>query len=165
MPATTWVHYATSCNTQCSVPEDGKNNCPKHVELTGIINKSLWLHLVGCLYYFYQWRMVKQISDRKHKLDTCSSFCEHPTSDAIIKILSGPFSHACPVKLLQAFWPLSATKNCLMTSNWRVWILRINPNMSSYFPSLPYIHKHFRSNSFNVKIKPAMAHPWIYLTT
>jgi len=32
------VHYTTSCNTQPSAPEDGQNNCPKHVELTGIIN-------------------------------------------------------------------------------------------------------------------------------
>ena len=31
----------------------GKNTCPKHVELTGIINKPLLLHLVGCLYYLY----------------------------------------------------------------------------------------------------------------
>ena len=52
-PATSWVHYTTSCNTQSSVPEDGQNNCPKHVELTGIINKPLLLHLVGCLYYLY----------------------------------------------------------------------------------------------------------------
>ena len=52
-PATSSVHYNTSCNTQSSVPEDGKNNFPKHVELTGIINKSLLLHLVGCLYYLY----------------------------------------------------------------------------------------------------------------
>ena len=37
--------------TQSSVPEYGQNNCPKHVELTGIINKPLLLHLVGCLYY------------------------------------------------------------------------------------------------------------------
>ena len=37
-PATSWVHYTTSCNTQSSAPEDGQNNCPKHVELTGIIN-------------------------------------------------------------------------------------------------------------------------------
>ena len=37
-----------------SAPEDGQNNCPKHVELTGIINKPLLLHLVGCLYYLYQ---------------------------------------------------------------------------------------------------------------
>ena len=42
------------CNTQSSAPEDGQNNCPKHVELTGIINKPLLLHLVGCLYYLYQ---------------------------------------------------------------------------------------------------------------
>ena len=41
-----WVHYTTSCNTQSSTPEDGQNNCPKHVELTGIINKPLLLHLV-----------------------------------------------------------------------------------------------------------------------
>jgi len=25
----------------------------KHVELTGIINKPLFLHLVACLYYLY----------------------------------------------------------------------------------------------------------------
>ena len=37
-----------------SAPEDGQNNFPKHVELTGIINKALLLHLVCCLYYLYQ---------------------------------------------------------------------------------------------------------------
>jgi len=47
------VHYTTSCNTQSSTPEDGQNNCPKHVELTGLINKPLLLHLVGCLYHLY----------------------------------------------------------------------------------------------------------------
>jgi len=47
------VHYTTSCNTQSSAPEDGKNYCPKHVELIGIINKLLLLHLVGCLYYLH----------------------------------------------------------------------------------------------------------------
>ena len=52
-PATSWVHYTTSCNTQFSAPEDGQSNYPKHVELTGIINKPLLLHLVGCLYYLY----------------------------------------------------------------------------------------------------------------
>jgi hypothetical protein len=62
-PATSWVHYTTSCNTQSSAPEVGQNNCPKHVELTGIINKPLLLHLVGCLYYLYQWCTVRQISD------------------------------------------------------------------------------------------------------
>jgi len=31
--------------------EDGRNYRPKHVEMIGIINKPLLLHLVGCLYY------------------------------------------------------------------------------------------------------------------
>ena len=39
--------------TQSSAPEDGQNNFPKLVELTGIINKPLLLHLDG-LYYLYQ---------------------------------------------------------------------------------------------------------------
>ena len=39
--------------TMLPAPEDGQNNCPKHVELVGIINKPLLLHLVGCLYYLY----------------------------------------------------------------------------------------------------------------
>ena len=64
-PATSWVHYTTSCNTESSAPEDGKNNFPKHVELTGIITKPLLLNLVGCLYYLYQWCTVKQISDNE----------------------------------------------------------------------------------------------------
>ena len=52
-PATSSVLYNTSCNTQSSAPEDRQNNCAKHVELTGIINKSLLLYLVCCLYYLY----------------------------------------------------------------------------------------------------------------
>ena len=47
---------------QSSAPADGQNNCPKHVELTGIINKPLLLDLVGRVYYLYQWCTVKQIS-------------------------------------------------------------------------------------------------------
>jgi len=47
------VHYTTRCNTQSSAPEYGQNNCPKLVELIGIINKPLLLHLVGCLHYLY----------------------------------------------------------------------------------------------------------------
>ena len=86
---------------------------------------------------------------RKHKLDTCFSFCDYPNSDAIMKILSGTFSHACPDKLLQAFWPLSATKNCLMASKWRVWIPKNTPNMSNCFLSLSYRHKIFHFSSFN----------------
>jgi hypothetical protein len=43
------VRYTTICSTQSSVPVVGQNNCPKQVELTGIINKPLLLHLVGLL--------------------------------------------------------------------------------------------------------------------
>ena len=64
-PVTSWVHYTTSCNTQSSASKDGQNNCPKHVELTGIINKPLLLHLVGCLYYLNQWCTAKKISDNE----------------------------------------------------------------------------------------------------
>ena len=31
------VHYTTSCSAQSSAPEDGQNNCPKHVEMFGIM--------------------------------------------------------------------------------------------------------------------------------
>ena len=50
-PATSWVHYTTNYNTQSSAPEDGRDHRPKHLELVGIINKPLLLHLVGCLYH------------------------------------------------------------------------------------------------------------------
>ena len=50
---TSWVHYTTSCSTHSSAHEDGQNNFPKHVELTGIINKPILSHLVGCVYYLY----------------------------------------------------------------------------------------------------------------
>ena len=46
------VHYTTSCNTQSSAPEDGRDQRPKHFELIGIINKLLLLHLVG-VYIIY----------------------------------------------------------------------------------------------------------------
>ena len=47
LPATgNIVRCTTSCNTQSSAPKDGQNNFPKHVELTGIINKPLFLRLV-----------------------------------------------------------------------------------------------------------------------
>ena len=44
-PALQWLHYTTSCNTQSIAPEDGHDHRPKHVELIGIINKPLLLHL------------------------------------------------------------------------------------------------------------------------
>ena len=56
------MHYTTSCNTQSSALEDGRDHGPKHVEQIGIINKPLLLHLVDCLYYVYQGCTVKQTS-------------------------------------------------------------------------------------------------------
>ena len=47
-------HYTTSCNTQSNAHEDGRDHRQKHVELIGIINKPLLLHLVYCLHYLYQ---------------------------------------------------------------------------------------------------------------
>ena len=47
------MRYSLWCNAQSSAPENGQNNSPKLVELTGIINRPLLLHLVGCLYYLY----------------------------------------------------------------------------------------------------------------
>ena len=46
-------HIVGALYHKSSAPEDGQNNYPKNVELTGIINKPLLLHLVGCLYYLY----------------------------------------------------------------------------------------------------------------
>jgi hypothetical protein len=48
------IQQAVTHNTQSSAPENRQNNRPKDVELTGIINKSLLLHLVGCLHYLHQ---------------------------------------------------------------------------------------------------------------
>ena len=52
-PATSWVYYTTNSNTQSGAPEDGQNNLPKQVELIGIVNNPVLMHLVGCLYYLY----------------------------------------------------------------------------------------------------------------
>jgi len=60
-PATSSVHYTTGCNTQSNAPEDGQNNCPKHVELTGIIIivAPSWLSILLMLHYIF-FRLAKQ---------------------------------------------------------------------------------------------------------
>ena len=76
------VHYTTSCNTQSSVPEDGRDHRPKHVELIGIINKPLLLHLVGV--YIILSMMHARSSKyqtvslvvKEHKLVKCANFSE-----------------------------------------------------------------------------------------
>ena len=60
LDATSLVRYTTSCNTQSSAPEDGKNNCPKYVELTGIIIvASSWLSILFIFHYIF-FRLAKQ---------------------------------------------------------------------------------------------------------
>jgi len=62
-PVMHWVHYTTSCNTQSSASEDGRNYRPKHVELIGIINKPLlciWL----VVYIIY----IKDVRSTKHQI-------------------------------------------------------------------------------------------------
>jgi hypothetical protein len=62
------IECIPSCIAKSNAPEDGQNSCPKHVELIGIINRQLLLHLVGCLpYYLYQRCTVKQISHSDDK--------------------------------------------------------------------------------------------------
>ena len=48
----------------------GRNNCPKPVELTGIINKPLLLRLVGCIIYINDAR-----SSKYHMLN--GTYCIH----------------------------------------------------------------------------------------
>ena len=87
-PATFWVHYTTSCNTQSSVPVDGRNYRPKRVELIGIINKPLLLYLVGCLYYLYQLCTVKQTSN----VYTCISWLYYTSSNTPLMHGYGTYS-------------------------------------------------------------------------
>ena len=47
------IMHPRCCRPVAGAPEDGRNYRPKHVELIGIINEPLFLHLVGCLYYLY----------------------------------------------------------------------------------------------------------------
>ena len=70
--ATSWVLYTTSCNTQSSVPEDQRDHRPKHVELIGIINKPLLLHVAG-VYIIYindawsnKYRIYINVLERGH---------------------------------------------------------------------------------------------------
>ena len=56
------VYYTTSCNTQSSAPEDERDQRPKHVELIGIINKPLLLHLVSYLHHLSSYMFRPSLS-------------------------------------------------------------------------------------------------------
>ena len=61
------AHCTTSCNTQSSAPEDGRDQRPKHIELIGIINKLLLLHLVG-VYIIYTCGNLKNLCNLLRKV-------------------------------------------------------------------------------------------------
>jgi hypothetical protein len=63
------VHYTTSCNTQPSAPEDESDHRPKHVELIGIINKPLLLHLVGVYIIYTRTRFGSDLRRCSRKLN------------------------------------------------------------------------------------------------
>jgi hypothetical protein len=62
-PATSWVRYTTSCKHSLVLLKMGEIIARNMSSWLRIFNKSLSLHLVGCLYYLFQWCMVKQISN------------------------------------------------------------------------------------------------------
>jgi len=63
------VLYTTSCNTQPSAPEDGRDQRPEHVELIRIINKPLLLHLVGVYIVYINDAQLRKYQNRL-KIDT-----------------------------------------------------------------------------------------------
>ena len=83
-PATSWIHYTTSCN------------CPKHVELTGIINKPLLLHLVGCLYYLYFIIFFLRLAKQSHSSTECRVF--HNVTFLLRKIFTFYINDVLPFK-------------------------------------------------------------------
>ena len=83
------MQYTTSCNTQSSAPEDGRDHRPKHVELIGIINKLLLSHLVG-VYIIY----VNDARSNKYQILLGSLF------DCFLKMENQDFAQAiCSLSL------------------------------------------------------------------
>ena len=71
-PATSGVHYTTSCNTQSSAPEDVWAQHLKHVQMIGIINKLLLLHLLR-VYIIY----INDLRSNKYQRKTCFGAISH----------------------------------------------------------------------------------------
>ena len=69
--------------SQLSAPEDGRDQRPKHVELIGIINKLLLLHLVG-VYIIY----INDARSNKYQIleTSCIRNKINPISSVEIKI-------------------------------------------------------------------------------
>ena len=99
-PATSWVHYTTSCNTQSNEPEDGRDQRPKHVELIGI-NKPLLLHLVGVyIIYIYDARSNKHQRLFSFLRHTVEQLVKGSIPDGVIGIF-----HFIDIIFMAAIWP------------------------------------------------------------
>jgi hypothetical protein len=86
-----WYNAPTSCNTQSSAPEDGRNHHQKHVELIEIINKPLLLHLVSCVYYWSSCSASVTLIRFKLKLNVLDRFSKNTHISNFMKIcLVGP---------------------------------------------------------------------------
>ena len=92
-PATSWVHYTTSCNTQSSAPEEGRDQSPKHVELIGIINIPLLLNLVGV--YINKQRVLNILSVCLYSCFIYPAFKEHAPYCIAIRDLSSCVIYLC----------------------------------------------------------------------
>jgi len=78
------VNYTTSCNTQSSAPENGRDQRPKHVDLIGIINKRLLLHLVGVYIIFtFPFSLYFSVIICKCKFSTQRATAQHYAIDYI----------------------------------------------------------------------------------
>ena len=123
----------------CARQHRGQNNCPKHVELTGIINKPLLLHLVGCLYYLYQWSTFKQISDNEiyFLMKYIKSFLWR-----VAKRLSYIENARC-LKVKPKFWSLGAVQLSLFLPVWWIsdWMVSKNGNKGkAYVITMQGVH-------------------------
>jgi hypothetical protein len=85
-PATSWVHNTTSCKHSLLLLKMGEIIALNMSSWLRIINKSLSLHLVGCLYYLLQWCMVKQISNIQNFIHGTSKCFKISHQQNIIKI-------------------------------------------------------------------------------
>ena len=90
------AHCTTSCNAQSSAPEDGRDQRPKQVELIGIINKPLLLHLVG-VYIIYindaRWGKYQIFWSFRHtsigQLFVLDQGCGHEASPSWVRSFGG----------------------------------------------------------------------------
>ena len=88
------MHYTINCNTQSSAPEDGRDQRPKHVELTGI-NKPLLWHLVDVyIIYINDGRSKKlQISGQCIKFRNCMYEYHFPLKRSIFLLARRMTNH------------------------------------------------------------------------